>query len=183
MLWQTRLGTIPLWFRASPGPKCILCTLLSTIVWSANDSSQRALTYSDLRVYVSLERGQPRCWAVWCLVPWDVNWRLSLSFNSHPGVCEESLNWLPVQLSCPTQRSSVECTVEHMSPVCGFVHSGGDFWLCMLSKLSNYAAIKAKSTYITWQYFTNYMEIGRGVSGIMRESPKDRRQQVYDTNR
>lgn len=74
------------------------------------------------------------CWAVWCLVPWDVNWRLSMSFNSHPGVCAESLNWLPVQLSCPTQRSSFECTVEHMSHICGFVQSGWEFWLCMLQR-------------------------------------------------
>lgn len=87
--------------------------------------------------------GSHGCWAVWCLVPWDVNWCLSMSFNYYPGVCEESLNWLPVQLSCPTQCSSFACAVEHMSHVCGFVHSGEDFWLCMLSKMGSYAAIRA----------------------------------------
>lgn len=60
MLWQPLLETIPPWFYVCPGRKCILCTQLSTIVWSANDSSQRALTHSDLRVYVSPERRQLR---------------------------------------------------------------------------------------------------------------------------
>lgn len=142
MLWQTRLETIPPWFCVSPGPKCILCTQLSTIVWSANDSSQRALTHSDLRVYVSPERRQPRMLV--CLMSRAVRCELT-SFHvfqlSSRCVCVESFNWLPVQLSCPTQRSSFECTVEHMSHICGVFHSGGDFWLCMLSKMGNYAAI------------------------------------------
>lgn len=98
----------------------------STIVWSANDSSQRALTHSDLRVCVSAECRQPGM--LGRLMSRAVRCELT-SFRvfqlSSRCVCEESLNWLPVQLSCPTQRSSFECTVEHMSHICRFVHSGG----------------------------------------------------------
>lgn len=80
----------------------LVCGAFNCSVWSANDSSQRARTHSDLCFYFPQSAGSHGCRPVWCLVPRDVNQH---SFNFHPGGCGGSLNWLPMQLSRLTCRS------------------------------------------------------------------------------
>lgn len=87
----------------------------SCSVWSANDSSQRAVTHSDLCFYFPQSTGSHGCRTVWCLVPRDVNQH---SFNFYPGGCVGSLNWLPMQLSHLTRRSTLQRRKLQASDVC-----------------------------------------------------------------
>lgn len=97
----------------------------SCSVWSANDSSQRAVTNSDLCFYFPQSAGSHGCRTVWCLVPRDVNQH---SFNLYPGGCVGSLNWLPMQLSRLTRCSTLLCRELQASDVCLYARLNHWIW-------------------------------------------------------